>query len=108
MLVCVVLPACASGCLFAFRPSGLLALLQGVAAAASTSAWLQSHPFASDEELAACGHLLWWTGQDSSGIPVLHIAIGRAVNECRGPAAVAFANAIVTQLQRAVEGMLGE
>lgn len=85
-----------------------LAMHQGVAAAASTAAWLQSHPFASDDELAAYSHLLWWTGQESGEVPVLHIAIGRAVNECRGPAAVAFANAIVTQLQRAVEGMLGD
>ncbi len=82
--------------------------LQGAAMAARTAAWLASHPFASEEELAAVGHLLRWDGVDAAGRPVLHIAIGRAVVECRGPAALGFANAIITQLQRAVEGMLGE
>ena len=76
--------------------------------AAKTAGWLTSHPFANEEELQAVGHLLWWEGTDAQGHPVLRIAIGRAVNECRGAAALALANAIVTQLQRAVEGMLGQ
>lgn len=72
---------------------------QGAAMAAHTADWLHRHPFATCEELAGYAPLLRWEGADAGGHPVLHISIGKAVNECRGPAAVHFANAIVTQLQ---------
>lgn len=68
---------------------------------AQTAEWLQKHQFSTPAELAAYGPLLHWkTGPGGPrSPPVLHIAIGHAVNECRGPAAARFANAIVSQLQ---------
>lgn len=77
-----------------------LPALQAAAAAAQTADWLAQHAFESEEELQRVAHLLRWDGADAGGHPMLHIAIGAAVNECRtAPAAMVFANAIVTQLQ---------
>lgn len=40
-------------------------------------------------------------GPDAAGRPVLRILIGAAVTECRGNAALAFANAILTHMEQA-------
>lgn len=39
-------------------------------------------------------------GTDEQGHPVLHISIGRAVAECRGAAALAFSNAVITHMEQ--------
>ena len=36
--------------------------------------------------------------------PTLRVCIGRAMTECRGPAAAAFGRAVITQMERAVSG----
>lgn len=43
-------------------------------------------------------------GPDAAGRPVLRILIGAAVTECRGNAALAFANAIITHMEQASAG----
>lgn len=89
------------------------ALSHAATSVAHTVEWLRRHEFASEDELQQYAHLLWWS--DAAGNPSpgndpvipgqplkLHVAIGRAVQECRGPAAVHFANAVITQVERAV------
>lgn len=44
-------------------------------------------------------------GPDAAGRPVLRILIGAAVTECRGNAALAFANAILTHMEQASAGL---
>ena len=45
-------------------------------------------------------------GPDAAGRPVLRIFIGEAVTECRGNAALAFANAILTHMEQVSAGQL--
>ncbi|PRW60524.1 Sec14 cytosolic factor [Chlorella sorokiniana] len=81
-------------------------LREGAAAAARTALWLEQHPFSSDEELSRFAHLVRWEGPDAAGRPVLRILIGVAVTECRGNAALAFANAILTHMEQGVSSRL--
>ena len=78
------------------------ALHHATLAAAETAEWLERYPFASDAILQKFSHLVWWTQAAPDARAVLHVNIGRAVYECRGPEAVAFANAVVSHVERAV------
>jgi hypothetical protein len=78
----------------------------GGAAAADTARWLARHPFAGDEELLQHAHLVWWAAPGATEHPTLHVALGRASQECRGPAAAAFANVVMTHMERAVHETL--
>lgn len=78
------------------------ALHHSALAAAETAAWLERYPFASDSELQRFSHLVWWTQTAPEARAVLHVNIGKAVYECRGPEAIAFANAVVSHVERAV------
>lgn len=98
------------GFLRAHDDSGRIrALHHAATAAAATAEWLGRYPFASDAQLERFSHLVWWTEprkEDSSASPVrpvLHVAVGRAVHECRGPMALEFANSVVTHVQRALD-----
>ncbi len=82
------------------------ALHHAALAAAESAQWIVSYPFASDKELERFSHLIWWTISPGTSRPVLNVDIGRAVHECRGPEAVAFANAVVTHVERAVHTRL--
>ncbi|KAI3429848.1 hypothetical protein D9Q98_010160 [Chlorella vulgaris] len=98
---------CMHGLLRAGSPAERQAALRdGAAAAARTAHWLRDHTFASEEELLRFAHLISWKGTDSAGRPMLVIHIGQAVSECRGGAAVAFANATITQVERCVQQQL--
>jgi hypothetical protein len=82
------------------------ALGHAAAAAAETAVWLLHHTFASDAELQKYEHLVWWDRADGAGRPTLHVALGRAVHECRGPEAAALANVVITHVERAVRALL--
>ena len=82
------------------------ALHHAALAAAETAEWIRAYPFASDDALQRFSHLVWWTQPTPETRPTLHVDIGRAVHECRGPDAVAFANAVITLIERAVQHRL--
>ncbi|KAL4531423.1 hypothetical protein Ndes2437A_g08753 [Nannochloris sp. 'desiccata'] len=82
------------------------ALHHAALAAAETARWIINYPFASENQLQRFSHLIWWTQSPTTSRPVLNVDIGRAVHECRGPEAVAFANAVVTHVERAVHTRL--
>lgn len=75
-------------------------------AAAETAQWFTAYPFASEDQLQRFSRLIWWTSSPSTSRPVLNVDIGRAVHECRGPEAVAFANAVVTHIEKAIHTRL--
>ncbi|KAL4529655.1 hypothetical protein Ndes2437B_g08777 [Nannochloris sp. 'desiccata'] len=62
--------------------------------------------FTDSELMRGFSHLIWWTQSPTTSRPVLNVDIGRAVHECRGSEAVAFANAVVTHVERAVHTRL--
>eukprot|EP00887_Chlorella_sp_A99_P003874 scaffold11.g3874.t1 len=86
------------------RAAALAAAAEQVA---HTAAWLAHHSFASAEELARFGDLVWWeAAPDAEGRPVLRIRLAAAVRRCRGAEALHFANAIITQMEQAVRECL--
>lgn len=82
------------------------ALHQSAQAIVATVKWQSTYQFSSDEDLERFKHLVWWSNDEVSGRFVLHVAVDKAVNECRGHVALEFANAVITQMQRAIETRL--
>ena len=82
------------------------ALHQSAQAVAATAKWQSNYKFSSEEDLERFKHLVWWTNDDVSGRFVLHVAVDRAVNECRGHVAMEFANAVITQMQKVIDNHL--
>lgn len=101
------------------------ALSHAADAVVSSVDWFRKYTFASEDELKRFSHLLWWecsqddrpslttksselisrsgsVAKDGSNPnhPVLHIKLGQAVHECKGIDAIAFADAIVSQVER--------
>ena len=66
-----------------------------------TAAWLAHHRFADEAELTRFRQLIYWAAPDAEGRPTLHIRLAAAVDACRGPEAITFANAIITHMQHA-------
>ena len=90
------------------RAAAMRALHHAAVAAAETADWLTRYNFASDEEFERFSELIWWTQASGphAGRPTLHVDIGRAVHQCRGKAAIEFANTVVSQVERAVRTKL--
>jgi len=85
------------------------ALSYATSSVAHTVEWLRCHNFSTEEELERFEHLVWWGSTASPGErPKMHVAIGRAALECRGPEAVHFANAVITHVERAVRERLSD
>jgi hypothetical protein len=84
------------------------ALRKGAAAAAETARWLAAHAFATDAELARFARFVRWGAPDAAGRPTLHVALAPAMREARGAESLALANAVVTHMERAVTGALGD
>jgi hypothetical protein len=93
------------------------ALSHAYSAVLETVDWLDTGPFASAKELQRFSHLIWWDHPSMAANlrgahqaetktlsrPTMHVNIGRAVHECRGPEAVAFAEAVISEVEHGIQ-----
>lgn len=70
---------------------------------AETVEWLQGHRFMTTSELKHWQQMLHWADYKADGHPVLVIKLGKATRECTGDQLNQFAEAIISQVQQAME-----
>ncbi|KAK9809766.1 hypothetical protein WJX73_004329 [Symbiochloris irregularis] len=102
--------AIAGGILQAHSPEEkAVAIEEAVVRLMATLAWLRKHRFMAASQLRRWHHLVRWQGWDHEGRPLMLVRIARACDECQdGDMAETVADAVIAQVDRAVNEMLSD